>query len=229
MIFITGDTHGEIDIKKFTSKNFDSSEMTKDDYVIILGDFGLVWDGSDQEKYWLKWLSEKPWTTLFIDGNHENFDLLELFPDIPMFGGTVQQVHDSIFHLKRGEIYTIENLKFFCFGGGMSHDKQFRTPGRSWWPQEQPTQDEFDYGMGKLKQNDYEVDFVLSHVPPLSQLGHFMPRAHLMDGYMQDRTEHMLDAFLEKLEFKIWFFGHLHLNETHDDFTCLYQRILRLT
>lgn len=77
MIYIIGDTHGCTDVSKLNNKNFkDSSKLTKDDYVIILGDFGFVWNNSNEDKYWLKWLDEKPWTTLFIDGNHENNDIL---------------------------------------------------------------------------------------------------------------------------------------------------------
>ena len=52
MIFITGDTHGDIDIQKLSSKNFPKGKtLTKNDYVIVCGDFGLVWDGSNSDKY----------------------------------------------------------------------------------------------------------------------------------------------------------------------------------
>jgi len=50
MIYITGDTHGEFKYR-FNTENFpEQREMTKDDYVIICGDFGGVWDvGWEQE------------------------------------------------------------------------------------------------------------------------------------------------------------------------------------
>lgn len=45
-IFITGDTHGSYDIQKLARKNFpEGKTLTKDDYVIICGDFGCVWGG----------------------------------------------------------------------------------------------------------------------------------------------------------------------------------------
>ena len=82
MIYITGDTHGAF--QRLSTKNFpEQREMTKDDYLIICGDFGLIWDvgaESKEEKYWLKWFEEKPFTLLFIDGNHENYDLLNSIP-----------------------------------------------------------------------------------------------------------------------------------------------------
>ena len=75
MIYITGDIHGNP--IRFSTPYFpEQKEMTKNDYVIICGDFGLVWDykgESHQEKYLLDWLNEKPFTTLFLDGNHECF------------------------------------------------------------------------------------------------------------------------------------------------------------
>ena len=55
MIFVTGDCHGEF--QKFSTSAFpEQKEMTKDDIVIICGDFGAVWDCdgvSNAEKYWL--------------------------------------------------------------------------------------------------------------------------------------------------------------------------------
>lgn len=95
MIYITGDTHR--DFARFEKYNFpEQKEMTKDDYVIILGDFGGVWDsnyhkknykeilGKDfdwskepiSEKMLLDELEKKNFTTLFVTGNHENYDRL---------------------------------------------------------------------------------------------------------------------------------------------------------
>ena len=64
----------------------------------------------------MKWLSEKPWTTLFVDGNHENFDRLKNYPITEEWGGKVQKIYDKVYHLMRGEIYTDrrqENLYFW--------------------------------------------------------------------------------------------------------------------
>ena len=78
MIFVTGDTHIPIDIEKLGEKLFpEQKAMTRNDYVIVCGDFGGIWDKSERHAKWLKWLSERPYTLLFADGNHENFDMLE--------------------------------------------------------------------------------------------------------------------------------------------------------
>ena len=86
MIYITGDTHGGF--QRFGSKYFPQQKnMGREDYVIITGDFGGLWDGSNKDQYWLDWLEEKPFTTLFVDGNHENFDLLNALPERQWNGG----------------------------------------------------------------------------------------------------------------------------------------------
>ena len=48
MIYVTGDIHGGIDIQKLSNKNLKKYNITigKGDFVIILGDFGLL--------FWIK-------------------------------------------------------------------------------------------------------------------------------------------------------------------------------
>ncbi len=64
----------------------EQKELGKEDYVIICGDFGGIWDvdrfrvqESPSEKAGLDWLEQKPFTTLFIPGNHENYDRLNRY------------------------------------------------------------------------------------------------------------------------------------------------------
>lgn len=127
-IFITGDIHANPG-ERFSSSNFSRGrELTKEDYVIILGDFGLIWnkdEESDYEAYWLNWLDSKPWTTLFIDGNHENYDRLNDYSKYPCeewCGGLVQKIRPSIIHLCRGEVFDIDGKRILAMGGAASHD-----------------------------------------------------------------------------------------------------------
>lgn len=126
-MFVTGDLHGYEDISKLNSKRFPANKhLTKEDYVIVAGDFGLVWDHQQDELYWRKWLARKNFTTLFIDGNHENFDLLNSYPVEQWNGGKIHKINDSILHLMRGQVFSIHGLKVFTFGGAQSHDKAYR-------------------------------------------------------------------------------------------------------
>lgn len=55
MIYVTGDTHG--DIGRFKSKEI--KKLKKNDVLIVCGDFGFVWDGSKKEQKILRWLGKR--------------------------------------------------------------------------------------------------------------------------------------------------------------------------
>ena len=118
MIFVTGDTHANLDIGKLSTRRFpEQKELTKEDFLIVCGDFGLVWDGSAREIYWQDWLSDKNFTTLWIDGNHESFDILYELPLTEKFDGKVREIAPDIYHLDRGQVLTIDDQKIFVMGG----------------------------------------------------------------------------------------------------------------
>jgi predicted phosphodiesterase len=124
MIYITGDCHREF-TKLTTGKFPQQKEMTKDDFVIICGDFGGIWDRdkeSREERYILNWLEGKPFTTLFVDGNHENFDRLYAYPLEEWHGGKVHKIRPSVIHLMRGQVFNIDGKSIFTFGDAKSHD-----------------------------------------------------------------------------------------------------------
>lgn len=230
MVFLTGDTHSEVE--RLSSKNFSQGQkLTEKDFVIILGDFGLFWENTPdrREEYWIKWLSEKPWTTLFLDGNHENFFRLDNLPEVERFGGKVGFVNDKLLHLKRGEIYNIDNIKLFVFGGGYSIDKVRRVENISWWARELPSYMEYRNGLNNLEAHNFEVDFILSHEAPSSVYD------IIKEKYFTEKNKYYdLPKFLEEVKnlttFKHWFFGHFHFNESFgEDFTCLYKSIIQLS
>lgn len=224
MIYVTGDIHGGFDIGKLNTRNFpEQKEMTKDDFVIICGDFGMPWGGklSGEDRYWLKWLEDKPFTTLYVDGNHENFDLLETYPVEDWNGGKIQKLNSSVFHLCRGSVFTLQGATFFAFGGAKSHDIAYRIPHRSWWPQEEPSPAECEAGLAVLDAMDWKVDYVLTHTAPLTL-------SPYKDGCS---TEKYLDAVYQRLTFGHWFCGHFHIDkesEADPRFWFMDQNVLRI-
>lgn len=248
-IFLTGDTHGRFE--RFSAEAFPlGKELTKEDYVIILGDFGGIWESSEENKnenYWLKWLDEKPWTTLFIDGNHENYDRLNTYEITKWCGGDVQFIRPSIIHLLRGQVYNIDGTTFYTMGGASSHDikdgileigdprikqwyrdytKLFRINRLSWWKEELPNDSDFFTGNTNLQNVNYKVDYILSHSPSTTE-------QVLMCGgnglYEPDRLTNYLDEVMAKTEFKRHYFGHMHVDRqvTHNAI-CLYNNIERV-
>ena len=246
-IFITGDTHA--DFERFKKEIFyEQAELSKNDYVIICGDFGGVWDGSPRERYWLDWLEAKRFTTLFVSGNHENYDLLSEFPVQEWHGGRVQFIRPSIIHLMRGQVYEIEGKRFFTMGGASSHDidegilepdapkfKQkcramnarnamYRVNHRSWWKEELPNEEEYQTASANLEKCGWEVDYIITHCCPTSV------QEELGAGFYQaDALTDFLEEVAQRCQFKYWFFGHYHDNGViREKFVLLYEQILRL-
>lgn len=212
VIYITGDTHIPVDINKLSTKQFpQQKEMTKKDYVIICGDFGGVWDGSNEEKYWIKWLKNKNFTTLFVDGNHENFEMLYNLPTVSFGGSIAHKVDDGIYHLLRGEVYNIDGKKFFVFGGASSHDKEQRKEGKNWWKEEMPAKEEYINAEMNLEKNGFSCNYVVTHSAPASVQTEIAPTYEINE----------LTDFLEKIKNNIacekWFFGHYHHDKSIDD------------
>lgn len=222
MIYITGDIHAYIDIGKLSMDRFPQQRgLSKSDYLIICGDFGLVWDGSKREMWWRKWLSEKNFTTLWIDGNHENFDYLPEFPVKDMFGGKVREITPSIYHLERGQVLTIDGKKFFVMGGAASHDKHYREEHISWWKEELPSREEMEAAIESLDTNGWNVDYVISHCAPRSV------QLMLASWYGNDELTGFLERVRQDLQFKRWFFGHYHTDtQLNEQFIALYDRII---
>lgn len=227
MIFITGDLHGDIDIHKLNTQNFNiQNTLSRSDYLIICGDFGLVWDNSEEEKYWLKWLDNKPWTTLWIDGNHENFNLLKNYPYQTWQGGKIQKITDNIIHLCRGSIFDIDGRKIFAFGGAESHDKPYRRLGRSIWEEELPSPEEMNQGLINLDSVNWNVDIVITH----SVSRHIQNHMFKGMGYKNNALNDYFDQLDSRLEYNMWFSGHYHRDMQYDKkHFLIYNNIIKLT
>lgn len=224
MIFITGDLHGEIDMHKLSMAAFpEQKAMTKDDYVIICGDFGCVWDGGKRDAYLLRQLTDKNFTTLFVDGNHENFPLLQQYPSIKWHGGLAHQITPSVLHLMRGQVFQIGKYKCFTMGGASSHDKMYRREGISWWTEELPSVLECECGFANLEMADNQVDIIITHCLPDSLL------PCIDESYGHDLLTNYLEVVKQITSYTQWFCGHYHVNKRIDDkHVCLYEQIIRI-
>ena len=231
-IYVTGDTHCPIDIRKLGAGKWkESRNLTKSDYLIILGDFGVLWkyEPNKEEIYWTKWLTSRKFTTLFIQGNHENFIRLYDLPQVEMFGGTVGKVSDSIYHLRNGQVYTIYGKTFFCMGGADSYDRKFRTEGVSWWPEEQPSNADLDYALCNLEKYNNKVDYILTHTAP-RKIAYELIQSYGVNPYYEkkDPLWVFLQHIYDSIEFSGWCLGHWHENKVIDKCNLLYEDIKKV-
>ena len=119
-----------------------------------------------------------------------------------------------VLHLMRGQVFEIDGISFFTMGGAASHDIQdgildpaspgfeqeywfkrrtrqiFRVKGVSWWPQEMPSEEEYEEAVRNLERVNWKVDCILTHCAPTS---------------IQQKVE------------RNWFLGHYHQNCVVDD------------
>lgn len=227
MIYVTGDTHGYNNFYKLRAFADKHPELTKDDYVIIAGDFGGVWDKRMLEKD-LKPFSNLPFTILFVDGNHENFDLINSYPVEIWNGGKVHKIRHDIIHLMRGQVFELEDKTIFTFGGATSIDRDLRVKGRSWWAQELPTYEELDEGFANLKRYGNKVDYIITH--SCGQRALMYPQLRIAAGIKVACPEsHLLSNFEDIVQFKHWYFGHFHIDaQLSDKYTVLMNEIVRL-
>lgn len=251
MIFVTGDTHADFK-RRFNTENFpEQKEMTKDDYVIICGDFGGIWDyegESSYETWWLNWFESRNYTLLFIDGNHENFDRLNIYPEKQWHGGWAHEIRPHVLHLMRGQVFEIDGKRIFTFGGASSHDIQggildpddpyfyekrkrlshgflpYRINHYSWWKEELPSQEEMDEGLKNLDKHNNCVDFIVTHCCATStqeQLVFRKREPNLLTDY--------LETIRQNVTFQKWYFGHYHDNITiNERETLVYKKIIRV-
>lgn len=207
MLFITGDCHGDIDIKKLTVAQFAiQKELTKNDIVIVMGDWGAIWYGNRKDNYMLNWWDNKPWTTFVVLGNHENWNAIEQLPITDKFDNIVYQAGKSVFLAHSGLIYNLMDRKCLVVNGADSHDKEWRKEGISWWPQEQITEADYRRAAASLEKVDNKIDYLFTHT------GGSTIAAAL--GFNPTPSDKWLDKVMDKIENYDYthYCGHYHVD-----------------
>lgn len=210
-LFVTGDLHGRSYLRKLDA--FDRAfghHLNRDDLVVVLGDLSVPWHvpADDDDLALIRHIDEFPWTTLFVDGNHENHTYLDSLNVTPRFGDDAHELTDHLVHLMRGRVYDLAGHESLVMGGARSLDADSLRRAGSWWAREVPDAQErtiLDQAVARHR----SVDLVLTHAPSSSQLA-----AHALDTmspwrpdeYNQWLQEHIAD----RLRYRMWFYGHMH-------------------
>jgi len=204
MIYVTGDLHG--DINRFKSKEM--RKLRKNDYLIVCGDFGFFWNGAAREKRQLKWIGKRPYHVLFLEGTHDNLDLLEEYPLVKWQGGEVHEISGRLRHLCRGSVFDIEEQALFVFGGGASEDLDVRQEHVSWWSRELPSPEEIKSAWANLEKRRSKVDYIFTHQGS-RRIRQFLS----MDKSGAGVLDIFLDKVRESCSYTRWFFGGVHLDK----------------
>lgn len=224
MIYVTGDTHGFLNFDKIIQA-IKANQIKSGDYLIIAGDFGGVWDKTSLS-HTISLIDALPCTILFVDGNHENFDILNSFPMTYWNNGKIHKISHNLLHLMRGQVYLINNISILTLGGAESTDKEYRIPFVSWWPNESINIGdiiEAKTNLGNLR----HVDYIVTHT---------CAEQHIVDVMLELRkdrkiqtSEILLNNLCDMCTFKQWFFGHWHMDiQISNNVRAVYNDIRRL-
>ena len=204
-IFVCGDIHHENDIAKIQPQNFTiQKDLTKEDVLIVAGDWGGIWYNDCRDKNLLEWWESRNFTTLVVPGNHDNYSAINKLCIVNMFGGKVRKVSDSVFIAERGEIYTINGKKILTLGGAESIDKQYRVEGYSWWKDEEITIKDFKRTIDNLERENFKVDYFITHT------GGGEVARNL--GFLPTNCDKYVSFFLDTLRNTPHYCGHYHMD-----------------
>ncbi len=218
MLYVTGDIHA--DIRRLKGRA--AKQLKKGDILLVCGDFGFLWDGSPKELRLLDWLGKRPYQILFVEGTHDNIDLLSGYPEETLYGGQVRRVSGNCCQLLRGECYEIEGKRVFALGGGESTDMDIRVEGETWWSRELPSAEELAHARETLASLNQQVDYIITHsVAPT--VNKFLDREQMQTNLLLA----FLNEISETVQFKRWYFGSCHLDKAIPPKYCaVYQEIL---
>jgi len=216
-LHLFADIHGVIRYE-IIKKYVETHTLSKSDAIVVLGDFGLVWE-EPMHNGLRNFYESLPCEVLFIDGNHENFEYLKKFPTVYKYGSLATKITDNVYHLMRGNIYLIGKKKIFTFGGAYSIKQDTDSSPVLVWKEELPSKKEYDNALRTLGVYNYEVDYVFTHQGPRFILDNI--------DYTYSKNEHTFLDFLNMLTTQMtyhrWFFGHIHQDISFDKFRSLYR------
>lgn len=154
-----GDTHGDMQHVLTVARTMSARGV---ELMVVLGDFGFLWPGHnwgiDIDKLSRR-LKTTRQTLAFVDGNHEDFDLLYKFP---VADDGLRWIRPNIVHIPRGyRTVLASGATLAALGGANSVDIGHRVLGRSVWGEESITEADL------IKLGHEVVDVLIGHDAPL--------------------------------------------------------------
>lgn len=214
-LVVAGDWHGNA--RWATSVIREAAALLADEprkVILQLGDFG-IWPGMDGAAYIgavAAALGDDQHELLFVDGNHEDHDWLDLVaegkkcPDGKSY--PPHSIAPSVWWLPRSYRWTWHGRTWLACGGGVSLDRAIRTEGRDWWPQEEITEEQEATIIA-----DGRADVLVSHDCPSRVVHTFPDRPSWWDQRDVDRSDahrDRLQRIVDAVQPSHIMHGHLH-------------------
>jgi Icc-related predicted phosphoesterase len=198
-----GDIHGNLDHAKWL---FRHAEKNSVDIIISCGDFGY-WPHIRWGEKFVKAIAEmarlQQITFYWVDGNHENHDLIDEMvaqngPQAP-----IPMENDWLLYIPRGCRFDINGYVVMGYGGAYSWDWKHRELGLSWWTQELIN----DYKVDELPEQ--KVDILVTHEAPLGK-----QISYKDDIAISVHQRELVSEIQSKVNPALHVCGHHHTRET---------------
>lgn len=222
-IFVCGDIHATLDINKL-DQFMNRDDLKENDYIIICGDTGICGFSKEQENATREYLRKLPMTVLFVDGNHEDHPALNSYSIQEWNGGKVHIIEPGIIHLMRGQVFNINGIKIFAFGGAFSVDRAWRQLGFTWFEEELPSEEEYKEAWDNLEASDFKVDYIVTHTGPYEVIAELGYECH--DEALEQVR--FFQRIADNVEFEEWFFGHFHEDCDLENFHCRIDEVTQI-
>lgn len=230
MLFVCGDIHGKQ--KRLEELVLRLRACPGKKTLLVCGDFGFTFTDGELTTFRRDMAGlEGELEILFVDGNHENFDVLASLPVEEYHGALTQVLAPNVRRLLRGEIVELEGKAILGLGGARSTDRDWReehrlaTGQRLWWPEELPGPGDMENAFRSLSARRWQVDYILTHAAPagvLDEVG--LPPAHPAEREFLSG----LELIRCRTDFRGWFFGHYHVDAAFETLRCLYRDVVML-
>lgn len=241
--FITGDKHRHFNrVKEFCH----DMNTRRKDVLIILGDAGFNYYDDKRDDELKKEISDLNITLFCLHGNKENRPQNVGTYGIRNFcGGKVyyEPKYPNIYFAIDGEIYTFEGKKYMVVGGAHSVDKlRCLEENLPFWKDEMPDDATKQKVEAVLQGENNQIYGMLTHTCPIDYLPTEMFMSTRQNANMKrkpkkakskklfkpdiDRsTEIWLGELEKKIQYKVWYCGHYHVDKQIDKIRMMHRDI----
>lgn len=202
-IMFLGDSHAD---KVFVKRALGVCKELGIDQIVQVGDFGF-WVGDRNGKIFLQEVSDysvKLGIPIYwLAGNHEDYNYIDRLIDEHGRSDFIE-THPNLFYIPSGFAWDWDGLRFGCLSGAFSIDRDRRTEGFDWFPQEMPDLTLIE-GLG-------ELDILLSHDSPIVPTMIYASGNFKRHPQSEESQKTVYDALVRTKPY-LQVVGHWHHNE----------------
>ncbi len=178
-----------------------------------------------------------PYPVFFIDGNHEDYEVLKRLPSISeaeretllqnvgcsVDAKMTKKAADGIYYVKRGSACKIDGFSMLLIGGSTTGPGYKKNHPDIWQPDEDLTKEDEQHIEAALAKNHNTFNLVFTHTVPECMVKAWFPD--------KDRsvTNEILERVWHSISYQHWMFGHFHEDTDYPEHMhCLYNDVMLL-